>query len=40
MNILLFGTTGMVGDGVPRWLITSPKVTRMVAVSRKRLSVQ
>jgi hypothetical protein len=40
MNILLFGATGMVGDGVLRWLIVSPKVNRVVAVSRKPLSVQ
>jgi len=40
MNILLFGATGMVGDGVLRWLIASPKVNRVVAVSRKPLSVQ
>lgn len=38
MNILLFGATGMVGDGALRWLIASPKVTRVVAVSRKPLS--
>lgn len=30
----------MVGDGVLRWLIASPKVSRVVAVSRKPLSVQ
>jgi uncharacterized protein YbjT (DUF2867 family) len=40
MNILLFGATGMVGDGVLRWLIASPKVSRVVAVSRKLLLVQ
>jgi uncharacterized protein YbjT (DUF2867 family) len=40
MNILLFGATGMVGDGVLRWLIASPKVSRVVAVSRKPPSVQ
>src|SRR6516162_3264370 len=40
MNILLFGATGMVGDGVLRWLIASPKVSRVVAVSRKPISVQ
>jgi len=40
MNILLFGATGMVGDGVLRWLVASPKVSRVVAVSRKGLSVQ
>jgi uncharacterized protein YbjT (DUF2867 family) len=40
MNILLFGATGMVGDGVLRWLIESPKVNLVVAVSRKPLSVQ
>lgn len=32
MNILLFDATGMVGDGVLRWLIASPKVSRVVAV--------
>jgi uncharacterized protein YbjT (DUF2867 family) len=30
----------MVGDGVLRWLIASPKVSRIVAVSRKPLAVQ
>ena len=40
MNILLFGATGMVGDDVLRWLIASPKVSRVVAVSRKPLSMQ
>jgi hypothetical protein len=40
MNILLFGATGMVGDGVLRWLIASAQVDRVVAVSRKALSVQ
>jgi uncharacterized protein YbjT (DUF2867 family) len=40
MDILLFGATGMVGDGVLRWLIASPKVSRVVAISRKPLAVQ
>ena len=40
MNILLFGATGMVGDGVLRWLIASPRVSRVVAVSRKPVSLQ
>ena len=40
MNILLFGATDMVGDGVLRWLIASPKVSRVVAVSRKPHAVQ
>src|SRR5262249_53157050 len=40
MKILLFGATGMVGDGVLRWLIDSPKVSRVVAVSRNPLAVQ
>jgi len=40
MKILLFGATGMVGDGVLRWLIASPKVSRVVAISRKSLAVQ
>ena len=40
MKILLFGATGMVGDGVLRWLIASPPVSRVVAVSRKPLVVQ
>jgi len=40
MKVLLFGATGMVGDGVLRWLIASPKVSRVVAVSRKPLAVQ
>jgi uncharacterized protein YbjT (DUF2867 family) len=40
MNILLFGATGMVGDGVLRWLIASSKVSRVVAVSRKPVSQQ
>lgn len=39
MKILLFGATGMVGDGVLRWLIASPKVSGVVAVSRKALPV-
>ncbi len=39
MNVLLFGATGMVGDGVLRWLIASPEVDRIVAVSRKPLSI-
>src|SRR5215472_17236486 len=40
MKILLFGATGMVGDAVLRWLIVSPKVSRVVAVSRRPLAVQ
>jgi uncharacterized protein YbjT (DUF2867 family) len=40
MNILLFGATGMVGEGVLRWLVASPQVSRVVAVSRKPLAVQ
>ena len=40
MNTLLFGATGMVGDGVLRWLIASPLVNRVVAVSRKALQVR
>jgi len=40
MNILLFGATGMVGEGVGRWLIVSPQVSRVVAVSRRPLPVQ
>jgi uncharacterized protein YbjT (DUF2867 family) len=40
MDILLFGATGMVGDGVLRWLLASPKASRVVAVSRKPLSLQ
>ena len=40
MNILLFGATGMVGDGALRWLIAAPEVNRVVAVSRMGLSVQ
>jgi uncharacterized protein YbjT (DUF2867 family) len=40
MNILLFGATGMVGDGVLRWLVDSPKVDRIVAVSRRPLDVR
>src|SRR5579859_2594615 len=40
MKILLFGPTGLVGDGVLRWLITSPKVDQVLAVSRKPLVVQ
>lgn len=39
MRILIFGATGMVGDGVLRWLLASPEVARVVAVSRKPLSV-
>jgi len=40
MKILLLGAAGMVGDGVLRWLIASPKVSRIVAVSRKPLAVR
>ena len=40
MKILLFGATGMVSDGVLRWLIASPKVSHVVAVSRRPLAVQ
>jgi uncharacterized protein YbjT (DUF2867 family) len=40
MKILLFGPTGMVGDGVLRWLIASTKVSHVTAVSRRALSVQ
>jgi hypothetical protein len=40
MKILLFSGTGMVGDGVLRWLIASPNAGRLVAVSRKPLAVQ
>lgn len=40
MNILLFGASGMVGDGVLRWLVASPNVGRVVAVSRKPLQMQ
>jgi uncharacterized protein YbjT (DUF2867 family) len=40
MRILLFGATGMVGDGVRRWLITSSSVDQVVAVSRKPLQVR
>lgn len=40
MRILLFGATGLVGDGVLRWLIASPCVDQVVAVSRKPLQVR
>jgi uncharacterized protein YbjT (DUF2867 family) len=40
LNILLFGATGMVGDGVLRWLISLSKVERVVASSRKPLTLQ
>jgi uncharacterized protein YbjT (DUF2867 family) len=40
MKILIFGATGMVGEGVLRWLFTSPDVNNVVAVSRKPLAVQ
>ena len=40
MKILLFGATGMVGDGVLRWLIASHTVSRVVAVSRRALLVK
>jgi|SRR5579862_3053664 len=39
MKILLFGATGMVGDGVLRWLLASKNVDRVIAVSRKTLAV-
>lgn len=38
MKILLFGATGMVGDGVLRRLIVAPEVEKIVAVSRKELT--
>ena len=34
MKILLFGATGMVGDGVLRWLCVSPQVNRVVRAFR------
>jgi uncharacterized protein YbjT (DUF2867 family) len=40
MKILLFGTTGMVGDGVLRWLLDSPRVDHIVSVTRRPLSVR
>src|SRR5215472_14738627 len=40
MRILLFGTTGMVGDGVLRWLLDSSRVDHVVSVSRRPLSTQ
>jgi uncharacterized protein YbjT (DUF2867 family) len=40
LKILLFGATGMVGDGVLRWLVASPRVDHVVAVSRKPLVFQ
>ena len=39
MKILLFGATGLVGDGVLRWLVESPYVDRVVAVSRRPLGI-
>jgi len=39
VKILLFGATGMVGDGVLRWLIASALVDRVVCISRKPLAV-
>ncbi len=38
MKILLFGATGMVGDGVLRRLIVASEVEKIVAVSRKELA--
>ncbi len=35
MNVILFGTTGMVGQGVLREAILDPEVTRIVSVVRK-----
>jgi uncharacterized protein YbjT (DUF2867 family) len=40
MRVLLFGATGLVGDGVLRWLIASPSVDQVVAVSRKPLQIR
>jgi len=40
VRILLFGATGMVGDGVRRWLITSPTLDQVVAVARIPLRVR
>jgi len=39
MNVLLFGATGMVGDGVLRECLTDPRVTGVLAVGRSPLSV-
>lgn len=40
MKILLFGATGLVGDGVLRWLLTSPSVDHVVAASRRQLTIR
>jgi hypothetical protein len=36
MNVLLFGASGMVGQGVLRECLLEPDVTRVVAVVRRR----
>src|SRR5438105_9906948 len=40
MNVLLFGATGMVGDGVLHECLTDPRVTSVLAVGRSPLSLQ
>jgi uncharacterized protein YbjT (DUF2867 family) len=39
MNVLLFGATGMVGDGVLHECLTDPRVTSILAVGRSPLGV-
>ena len=39
MNVLLFGATGMIGQGVLRACLDSPDVTRVVAVGRSAVGV-
>ena len=35
MNVLLFGATGMIGQGVLRACLLDPTVTRVISVSRR-----
>lgn len=36
MNVLLFGATGMIGQGILRECLLDPDVTRVVSISRRR----
>src|SRR5580765_7881978 len=40
MNVLIFGATGMVGQGVLREALLDPGVTRIVTVGRRATGVQ
>ena len=40
MNVVLFGATGMVGQGVLREVLLTPDIERVVAVVRKPIATQ